>query len=296
MFGRLHPRGPAGGASGEFQNGAALQLALKADQAETIAVEVSVDSEERLFRCPAADPTELRSHVSVANVAVADTDFVDFTGAFVGITAFYPLYRGQGVLTGGTWQLNLQAGILSQFNLDQPSDDLLNTDFLVGFPVTYRYGDFSLRTRLMHQSSHLGDELLLSEDAPRRVNLSFEFVDLILSQEMGDWRVYGGGAYLINRQPSTLKRWEGQAGLEYRDDLLDSFPGALLVAVDYRAREETDWKSQVGGKIGWDVSWNVGPRTIRFDLVLQGYEGPLPFGQFFTVDTAYYGIGMDIEA
>ncbi len=289
-------RGSPARAADEIRGKGGIQVTFSEGDSDTEADERAVRDSERLFEGPSADPTELRSHVSLANVTVADTDFVDFTGAFVSITAFYPLYRATWLLTGGQWQMNLQAGILSQFNMDRASNDLLNTDFLVGFPATYRNGDFSLRTRLMHQSSHLGDELLLSENAPKRVNLSFEFVDLILSQEMGDWRAYGGGTYLISREPSTMKRWEGQAGLEYRDNLFSSIPGSLLMAVDYRAREETDWEAQVGGKIGWDVSWEVGPQTVDFDVVLQGYSGPLPFGQFFTVDTSYFGIGMDIEA
>ena len=87
-------------------------------------------------------------------------------------------------------QVGLQAGVFSQFNLDAPSSDLLNTDFVVGIPVTLRCGPFSTRVRLYHQSSHVGDEFLLRNPGFNRVNLSFEELEALVSYEYGWARVY----------------------------------------------------------------------------------------------------------
>jgi hypothetical protein len=54
--------------------------------------------------------------------------------------------------------------VFAQFDLDSTSDDLLNADYVVGLPLTFRRAGFSARGRFYHQSSHLGDELLLREE------------------------------------------------------------------------------------------------------------------------------------
>ncbi|MGH7860072.1 MAG: DUF1207 domain-containing protein, partial [Candidatus Binatia bacterium] len=94
-------------------------------------------------------------------------------------------------------QLGIFGAVLSQFNLDTPSSDLINSDFLVGFPLSLRRGPFSARARLYHQSSHLGDEFLLNNPEVDRVNLSFEAFDALLSAEYGWLRLYAGGGVLL---------------------------------------------------------------------------------------------------
>ena len=47
------------------------------------------------------------------------------------------------------------------------------------------------------------------------MNLSFEGADLRLSYRLFDWlRFYGGGSYLFRGDPSDLKPWATQAGVE----------------------------------------------------------------------------------
>jgi len=44
------------------------------------------------------------------------------------------------------------------------------------------------------------------------VTLSFEAVELIYSREWHEWRVYGGGEYLIHKDPPILKPRERPLG------------------------------------------------------------------------------------
>src|SRR2546422_3614331 len=46
----------------------------------------------------------------------------------------------------------IAAGVFSQFNMQSATNDLINTDYLVGLPLTYRHGSWSTRLRLYHQS------------------------------------------------------------------------------------------------------------------------------------------------
>ncbi|NIQ57739.1 MAG: DUF1207 domain-containing protein, partial [Gemmatimonadetes bacterium] len=86
-----------------------------------------------------------------------------------------------------------------------------------------------------HQSSHLGDEFLLRTDLPRE-NLSFEALDLILSQEVGPVRGYVGGELLFNREPETLESTLAHGGVELR---VGALRGARFIgAVDLKASEQ----------------------------------------------------------
>ena len=60
-------------------------------------------------------------------------------------------------------------------------------------------------------------EFLLSNSSTQRVNLSYEGADLRLSYEFGPGlRVYGGGGGIFDQEPSDLKPWYAQGGLEFR--------------------------------------------------------------------------------
>ena len=125
------------------------------------------------------------------------------------------LYRNAATLNG-QWELALQAGVFSVFNMNAPSGslDLVNADYTVGLLASYRTGRLSGFLRLRHQSSHLGDEFILNSQTPvNRVNLSFEEVDLKLSYDVASWfRIYGGGGMLVGRDPKDLNaaraNWE----------------------------------------------------------------------------------------
>src|SRR2546425_1473844 len=87
--------------------------------------------------------------------------------------------------------------------MQSATNDLINTDYLVGLPLTYRHGSWATRFRLYHQSSHLGDEYLLHTNA-QRVDLTFEAAELLVSKEIAQWRGYGGGGGLFAPSPAGL--------------------------------------------------------------------------------------------
>lgn len=203
-----------------------------------------------------------------------------------------------GIIRWGPAQLSLAGAVFSQFDLDTPSFDMINADYVVGLPVTFRTSGFSARARLYHQSSHLGDEFLLRSESERE-NLSFESLELMLSQELWVFRVYAGGEYLIRRSPTDLEPVVGHAGIELR-------PGHALVRVDpigqvrfiaasdLKSTEEQEWKP------GWSVRGGLeGSRARRADtpisrwqLLVEYYLGPTPYGQFYRGDIGYWGIGL----
>ncbi len=194
----------------------------------------------------------------------------------------------------GAWELGLQAGVFSIFDLDGPSSDLINTDFMVAIPVTYRRGDFSALARVFHQSSHLGDEFLLRNRVDR-INLSYETVDLKLSYEFTEsLRIYGGGGYSFHREPRELAPWSAQYGVEVRSPwtLLN---GMLrpLAALDVQHREQNDWKTDLSLRAGIQFE-NVPFFSRKLQFMLEYFNGHSPNGQFYRDQIEYLGVGIHL--
>src|SRR2546426_1420587 len=164
-----------------------------------------------------------------------------------------------GVLGTRDWQLSIAAGVFSQFDLSSSTADLMNTDYLVGLPVAYRRGSTALRFRLYHQSSHLGDEYMIHAHA-QRVDLSFEAAELLLSRELAQWRVYGGGEYMFTHSPADLKPGVLHAGLEYHQ------PGSLVRLGRAPRRPPRGGRGgTAGGGRGGEGWWGVVARLALAD-------------------------------
>ena len=247
-----------------------------------------------LFCSLIADPKDMHSF---ATFLWGQSDALDTRIGAVGIADEFGLVR-IGAPDRGI-QLSLAGGVFSQFDLDSPSFDLLNADYLIGLPLTFRYGGFSGRARVYHQSSHLGDEFLLREDEPERENISFESVELIFSQEFGALRPYAGGEYLFNREPETLEQTLVHGGVEFRQPTpvlrLGSLGDARLIAgVDVKSSEEQEWSPALSLRAGFEVG--RGQMTElperRWALLFEAYDGPSPYGQFYREDISYIGVGF----
>ncbi|AOV18289.1 hypothetical protein BJI67_15555 [Acidihalobacter aeolianus] len=146
-------------------------------------------------------------------------------------------------------QIDFAAGAFSQFNLDVASPELVNTDFTVGIPITWRRGANSLRVELMHQSSHLGPRYFANQH-PSDYSLSFEKLSSLWSHRCGQWQYYGGGGYLLWPVPTTLKRLFVQSGLEYRGPrVFDGF-ARFVAGFDVQSWAESSWKPDASLKLG----------------------------------------------
>jgi uncharacterized protein DUF1207 len=246
--------------------------------------------------CPlVADPKAVRTFASFLR-GEFPTSAEPISVASVGIGDALPLVRIGGPRAGEGLQLGIEAAVFAQFDLDAISDDLLNADYVVGVPLTYRHGGFSARARFYHQSSHLGDELLLRPGTEiRRENLSFESIELLLSQDVGRLRVYAGGEYLVNRRPETLDQVVVHGGAELR---AGATRGARAVAaVDVKSTEQQEWTPAWSLRAGLEIAWwrlpDHPPRLFSF--LAEYYDGPSPYGQFFVESIRYVGAGFHLQ-
>jgi len=243
-----------------------------------------------VFRPLIADPKQPQFSV---NINRFKSSGVRYTMAAVSFGETFGIYRFFGGREGDGLQLSVEGAIFAQFNLDTPSYDLVNADYTIGIPITYRHGDNSFRFRIYHQSSHLGDEFLQSINPPERVNLSYEAIELIYSREWREWRLYGGGEYLIHREPADLKPISAHWGLEYRGSKPLVWNGRPIGGVDMKIFEEHNWAIDTSVKAGLEFGHpNPGQRRVR--LMAEWYKGFDPHGQFYNNKVEYFGMGLSL--
>ena len=194
----------------------------------------------------------------------------------------------------GQFEVGIQASVYAIFNLNAVSHDLVNADYFVGPIAEYRKDDFSAFLRVFHQSSHLGDEFILDHPGIQRVNLSYEEVDAIASYDLFDKtiRVYGGGGYLFDTDPSSVKKLAAQYGFEYHGPrIIPSVGMTPIVALDLQNRENNNWSLDISARAGVQFE-DPAALSRRVQLLFEYYNGHTPNGQFFNERVQFVGLGL----
>ncbi len=217
---------------------------------------------------------------------------LDLSGGFAGnFGETFALYRNKA-LFGGEWELGVQAGVFSLLDFGQQSIDLVNADYRVGVVSGYRANAWSGFVRLLHQSSHLGDEFILNNPQVTRINLSFEELDMKIAYDAATWlRVYGGGGVLLRREPQ-IGRGTAQWGIEMTSPVTFLEGRVRPVAYgDFQANERAHWSVSRSLMAGLQLeNARIGDR--RLQLLFEYYFGPSPDGQFYRRMVEWYGVGL----
>jgi len=192
-------------------------------------------------------------------------------GGILGVWALRHVEQCRGI------QVSLMGGVFSQFNLDAPSRDLINSDFVVGGQATVRQDRLSARVRVYHQSSHLGDEFVLRHPSIVREDFGFQALDALVSLDAAWWRVYAGGGYRFYRH-RTIEPWVVQGGLELRGRESDRTRVIPVVGVDITTLQARDWGATTSIAAG--LEWTSAASTRRMRAVMVFLNGFTPFGQF----------------
>ncbi len=268
----------------------ALRQHGQAIETEIAANESTFLPEGYLFDQLIADPRW--PHFSIAyRYYTKDKQLRDTGSANFGET--FALYRNRAPF-GGLWEFGLQAGVFSLFDLDAPSKDLVNADYLGGVFASYRYEQLAAMLRVFHQSSHLGDEFVLRNRA-KRINLSYEQAELKLSYKFFNaLRLYGGGGYLFDQEPN-LEPWSAQYGVEITSPWRFANDNITpIFAADFKNEEENNWSTNFSLQGGVQFeNWRLGQR--RLQLLVEYFHGHSPNGQFYTRSIETIGLGAHLR-
>lgn len=248
-----------------------------------------------VFRPLMADPKQPQ-FFAIWQQSRVRADNSSFSLGSVAIGENFGFYTNRKGCNG--WQVGLLTGVFAQFNLDEKNASLINTDFNVGVPLSWRSGNWSARLRYYHQSSHLGDEFLGSHPEIKASSFILEEAEGILSYDYRWLRLYGGAAVLVHREPSTIDRTRVQWGFEarapsMRTRILEPFLNRLVVTPvlsgDFKSHEELSWiiNTNVLGGFEWS---RTGSRR-RFRIMATYFHGHNPYGQFYNQKIESIGVG-----
>ncbi|WP_333872956.1 DUF1207 domain-containing protein [Methylobacter sp.] len=265
---------------------------VSGDEAESTLLATGLLPKGHLFKPLLADTRWAHFSAAYHNYQSKNFDGTDIASVSFGETI--PFYRSNFGKSTVQWETGLQAGVFSDFNLGASSSDLLNTDFIASIYSSMRADRFSAFARLYHQSSHLGDEFLLRKINTKfeRVNLSYEGVDLKLSYELPyGVRVYGGGGGLFHKEPTALKVWSAQYGIEFRSPWRIDFASMRpIVAADIKHYDENNWSTDVSARAGVEFE-NLQVLGRKLQILAEYYNGYSPSGQFYKEKIEYIGLG-----
>lgn len=202
----------------------------------------------------------------------------------------FPIAGNRG---GEPWQFGLHAGVFTIWDMATESNDLINADFVVGFPYTWRRGPWSFMARIFHVSSHLGDEFVLTNKNVERLNLSYEALDGKASYDFArGFRAYGGAGSMFRKYPPTLKPFFAQLGGEWQGPLFARGVLRPVAAADLQKQQQNGWwTTGVSLRAGVQMQ-NLLLRTRSLQLLVEYYSGHDPNGQFFSDKLELFGLGL----
>lgn len=194
--------------------------------------------------------------------------------------------------SGARWQLTLEAGLDAQFDVGF-SLDSIGWDGNYGPQLTAIWpSGLSLKTGMLHTSSHVGDEY--AERTGRlRIGYTREEIILGLSHTFKRrWRPYAEGGWAYKNSSDVQAPGRLQAGLEYEvpESLWQKRLGWYW-AVDLSAMEERAWSLDVSAQLGVLIvspgrSWRIG---------LEYHDGRPALGEFYQRDENYVALGLWLD-
>ena len=104
--------------------------------------------------------------------------------------------------------------------------------------------------------------------------------------------MYGGGGYIVHRDPDYIKRLKVQGGVEYRAQ--NTFwDGRLrpVTGLDVKSEQMSRWTAGISFKTGVQIENSVFISN-EIQLMLEAYSGKSMNGQFYTDNIQYLGIGL----
>jgi hypothetical protein len=171
--------------------------------------------------------------------------------------------------------------------------DEVGANFRAGLSLSAMHGPWGLRLQLLHESDHLGDELILRTGQRKRLAYLREEIDLGASYfPSADLRLYAEGSYGFSIGESNMA-WKAQGGVEWEGGPRLPLGARLYAATDLQTYQEVhwnpDWTTQLG-VVEWNARHN---RSLR--IFAEYHLGHDPLGEFFDQPLNYCETGFSLD-
>ena len=200
-----------------------------------------------------------------------------------------------GSSPGQAITLGLEMGIFSRFFMELAQRDLINSDFRIGLPVSFRRGSWESRLMIRHFSAHLGDDYLVRVFADEVMGgfsqTSKDGFEGLLARRLGEsGRLYVGGEYNFHTNENMSR-----AGFRFGGEWDPVEPGEgnggwPFFAGDF---EYTSLSEQLAATLVGGMGFRVNGQQFRLEA--RARFGFTPMGHFREADETFYGLGFELD-
>jgi hypothetical protein len=200
-----------------------------------------------------------------------------------------------GSSPGRAITLGIEMGIFSRFFMESAQRDLINSDFRIGLPVSFRRGSWESRLMVRHFSAHLGDDYLVrffdDEVMGGFSQTSKDGFEGLLARRLGEsGRLYVGGEYNFHTNENMSR-----AGFRFGGEWDPVEPGEgnggwPFFAGDF---EYTSLSEQLAATLVGGMGFRVNGQQFRLEV--RARFGFTPMGHFREADETFYGLGFELD-
>lgn len=255
-----------------------------------------------LFPPCVADPRAVTASMAYRWQWKQASNYMGSNAAAVSYGDEFPIFRwiNLGNLSGEL-QLGIEGGAWAVFRFDtlDPGEmaELINTDFYLGIPVSFKFDKWSFRFRLYHISGHLGDEFIVTNPSFERHNPSFEAIDLFAAyQVIESLRLYAGMGRVMHSddtyhlQPLYFA-YGGELRLFRRHLYYNRLYSQAFIAAYLTNSEARGWGTDQTYAVGYEWSKLRGAGR-KFRIFGEFHNGFAEDGQFFKMRLLYLSLNF----
>ncbi|HUK56914.1 MAG TPA: DUF1207 domain-containing protein [Nitrospiria bacterium] len=189
-------------------------------------------------------------------------------------------------------QIAGSAAVLPRWDIHHDLDQV-GANFRAGLSLSGSHGPWAMRLQVLHESDHLGDELILRTGLTKRLAYLRQEIDLGVSYfPHVDLRLYVEGSYGFSIGESN-RPWKAQAGGEWEGGPPLPLGARLYAAGDLQTYQEVHWNVDWTAQAGV-VDWNE-QHTRSLRIFAENHIGHDPLGEFFSNRLNYNEMGFALD-
>ena len=218
-----------------------------------------------IYRNYLASVTESRLGLVISHVADNDDAPGEMFDGTLGGRKGLLRYGNRDPYNPQGFQVDVEAAAMVRLNFEEDMD-VQATDYRVGVPFTYGWGNRQIKFGYWHLSSHLGDEFMIRNvGAFTRYNYAKDSLVFGYSEYLSEnMRVYGEASWAF--WSDVAEEWEFQFGLEHAPRCPTGIYGAPFFAANGHLYEENNFGGHFVVQTGWAWRADQGGGLLRIGL------------------------------